>query len=474
MLPSHRERLFQVQQESGLDFIQSLHEPAEYAPRLHHSRIVEPTTTASRADLNVAYHATAQPRTAHTSSLAGIPPGTSSIHATAGQNLGLDGIDSILDRYGLLQPGDMIDFYGPSCCGKTLYLYAIIISTILPRSWKYSKSKPAVLLNGKARSVIFLDMEQGFSVDRLRSLLYLEIIARLGLYEENEKTKAQNQPNNGGEKDETHDRQEILDVEEGRNIEQTGEREDNEVSREEQQYRWQESYHIDTQSPEMQSKIEQLMLSCLRNVHLFRPQDAISAIVILRTLDQYLASNTRVGSSSTSISNASPPFAILMIDSLSSFYWQERASNNHTRFTTVLIDALNRLVPRWKLIFISTTWSLPSRTLATDRTVTDALRARFRYRFLMQPRTLDRFDSEDDLVREWIKRQRERQQQKHMQRERGAKENVTGVVDNRDEYTGSVFQAQMLIPSVEHTRQELFRFSISDAAGVCSFNVPVQ
>ncbi|KAF9115456.1 hypothetical protein BGX27_007709 [Mortierella sp. AM989] len=421
------------------------------------------------------YHTPAQSRTGNYSS------GISNVlvapefgnHIAVGQNLGLDGIDSILDRHGLLQPGDMIDFYGPSCCGKTLYLYAIIISTILPRTWRYSKSKPAVLLNGKARSVIFFDMEQGFSADRLKTLLSLEIVARLGLYEENETAKVQKQSNNEAEGKQVHDKdgtlgtvdngEEVVDEAKGKLHQQP-------------HLQWQESYRIDTQSSEIQAKIEQLVLSCLGNVHVFRPQDAISAIVALRTLDQYLTSNTAVPSSSSS--NNSPPFAILMIDSLSSFYWQERASNNHTRFTTVLIDSLNRLVPRWKLIFISTTWSLPSKTLTTDQTVTDSLRARFRYRFLMQPKTLDRFDSEDDLVREWARRQGMRRRQK--QREHGlssaGREDVTSNGDDGDgdEYAGSVFQAQMLIPSVENARQELFRFSISDAAGVCSFSVPVQ
>ncbi|KAF9203874.1 DNA repair protein xrcc2 [Haplosporangium sp. Z 27] len=474
MLSSHRERLFQVQQQSGLDFIQSLRQQ-EYAPAPPpppiHSPAASKVAAMPQIDLNATYQYTTQNGLTSGSNIPSVPCVIGD-HVSVGQNLGLDGIDSILDRYGLLQPGDMIDFYGPSCCGKTSYLYAIIISTILPRSWKYSKSKPAILLNGKARSVMFLDLEQGFSVDRLKLLLHLEIFTRIGLYEEQEKAKARKHYNE-------HDRQDFSNigndtVEE--HVDDEAATRMGEDSGAEKQ--WQEDCHVDIRSPEMQAKMDLLVQSCLRNVHVFRPQDAISAIVILRTLDQYIAASTSIGSPSLSI--PSPPFAILMIDSLSSFYWQERASNNHNRFIGVLIDALNRLIPRWKLIFVSTTWSLPSKTLATDRTVTDTLRARFRYRFLMQPRTLDRFDSEDNLLREWMTRQRARQQQNHIQLDQGpsvvGKKNtvITNLVEGGNEYTGSMFQAQMIIPSAEYTRQGLFRFSVSDTAGVRSFSVQTQ
>ncbi|KAF9438944.1 hypothetical protein BGZ76_002607 [Entomortierella beljakovae] len=351
----------------------------------------------------------------------------------------------------------MIDFYGSSGCGKTLYLYAIIISTILPRSWKYSKSKPAVLLNGKARSVIFLDLEQGFSADQLKSLLYLEIMARLGLYEQSENAKVKNKEADREGVSGTNDTGNKEDSSSG------GSGYDSSTNNQPGIPEGQEDFFIDTQSPEMKAKIEQLMASCLRNVHIFRPQDAISAIVVLRTLDQYMTSN----SMSSSTSKPFPPFAILIIDSVSSFYWQERATNSHNRSITMLIDALNRLVPRWKLIFISTTWLLPSKSSTTDRTITDALRARFKYRFLMQPRTLEKFDSQDSLVQEWIRRQRIKHQQKKQQQDSSV------ASENRDEYPGSVFQAQMLIPSAEHSQPEYFRFSISDAAGVCSFSVPL-
>lgn len=354
----------------------------------------------------------------------------------------------------------MIDFHGPSSSGKTLYLYAIIISTILPKSWKYSRSKPAVPLSGKARSVIFVDMDQGFSASRLKTLLCLEIVSRIEELNESRVAKehgTSREPNPNLEKGEP----------------------DPGSSKEAQRY------DIDPETPEMQAKIEQLVVSCLRNVHVFRPPDAISTIVMLRTMDQYLfnissgpiisVATTGVGSGSRTEgasggTHPSPPFALLILDSLSSFFWQERAQTNHSRFMTVLVDALNRLVSRWKLVYVSTTWSLPSLYSTTDRTVTDALRARLKFRFLMQPRTLERFRTQEDLLHEWSRRQvyRGRVGQRGSDELQKDKASTTDLEDG----TGSLFQAQMVIPSTQDSRQDVFRFSISNTRGIRSFSVP--
>ncbi|KAG0361103.1 hypothetical protein BC939DRAFT_525824 [Gamsiella multidivaricata] len=409
---SHRQRLLQVQQESGLEFIQRLDEPDDIPAFVIP---LNPAYSKSTADLG---------------------------HTATGVNLGLDGLDPILDRYGLLRSGDMIDFHGPSCSGKTLFLYAIIVSNILPKSWKHSKSSPAVSLFGKAKSVVFVDMEQGFSVDQLKSLLCLQIISRL-------KALKQTESERGAMCNQTQDHTQRRH-EQGKH---------SEIATEPL------GTDIDISTPEMRAKVEQLALSCLKNVHVFRPPDAISAIVILRTLDQYLSINT----STTTTATTTPPCALLMIDSLSSFYWQERAQTNHTRYMTALIDALNRLAVRRKLIFVSTTWSLPSANSTTDRTITDALRARLRYRFLMQPKTLERFETDGDLRREWLKRQGRRQCRNLNSITCGSE--LTPPYTEEDD-TSSLFQAQMVISPVEAAQQEFFRFSVSNADGFCSFSVP--
>lgn len=288
-----------------------------------------------------------------------------------------------------------------------------------------------------------MDMDQGFSASQLKTLLCLEIVSRIkGLSEKkvSREDRADADPNldpEVGESDPQHD--------------------------------------IDPGSSDTQAKIEQLAMSCLQNVHVFRPPDAISTIVMLRTMDQYLlniSSNPTSGTSTTvGGSNPSPPFALLILDSLSSFYWQERAQINHTRFMTVLVDALNRLVARWNLVYVSTTWSLPSSYSTTDRTVTDTLRARLRFRFLMQPRTLERFETEENLIHEWSRRQA--YQKSVVQRgspDESQRDNPA--TTNLGNSTESLFQAQLIIPSTQDSRQDVFRFSISNSRGIYSFSVP--
>ncbi|KAG0258845.1 DNA repair protein xrcc2 [Mortierella polycephala] len=416
----HLERVLQIEAESGLDFIHSLN---------NIESISSPAIPAARC-LAIEKGT-------------GYSPGYDLSH-----DLGLDGIDPILERYGPLQPGDMIDFHGQSCSGKTLFLYAIIISTILPNTWKYSRSKPTVTLSGKSRSVLFMDMDQGFSVNRLKSLLRLRIISKL------EELRCKDTERDG-----------IRDQDTG------------------------SSEEIDIESPEMNRRIEALTMTCLANVHVFRPPDAVSAIVYLRTMDQYLSLQTGATSATDNTSalypaqtihitphhsstpSQRPPFALLMIDSLSSFYWQERAQSSHGRYMTLLVDALQRLVPRWKLVFITTSWSIASAALSTDWTVTDALRMKLRYRFLMQSRDLQKFRTEADLLRAWTNRQDPRLKSDRDAKEELAQDVKSVFMDNENE-SGSLFQAQMVIPSSVSTRPELFRFSISNTEGVLSFKAP--
>ncbi|KAF9949419.1 hypothetical protein BGZ72_008793 [Mortierella alpina] len=419
----HLEHVLQVGAESGLDFISSLNEP------ILDPTIPETSRPIHDADTGAEYN-----------------PGSI---AGQGHLLGLHGIDPIISRYGRLQPGDMVDFLGSSCSGKTVFLYAIVIATILPRTWRHSKSQPPLLLDGRSKSVLFIDMDQGFCVHRLKSLLCLRIMDAL-----------KNSTSLESMRDAEQDQAPPLhsDTESGPPP----------------------AADLDWNSPRMQSKIEKLALQCMKSVHIFRPQDAISALVLLRTMDQYLAQHSVMPTTSHAASRThqpahlnNPPFALLMIDSLSSFYWQEQALMTHRRFMTMLVDAIDRLLPRWKLVVITTSWSLAS-TSSSDRTTTDALRARFKYRFLMQPRDLDRFATEAALLNEWrTRRKRERQS-----RTGPGVDRTETDVSNTEHDAGqsmSLFQAQMIIPpSITSSQPERFRFSISSLEGFHSFSVPTM
>ncbi|KAI9236739.1 MAG: hypothetical protein BYD32DRAFT_418057 [Podila humilis] len=322
--------------------------------------------------------------------------GPSQPTSTSGVYLGIKEIDSILHNYGGLESGDVLDLMGGACSGKTTALYAIIISTVLPRFWRHSQGRAPFNLEGRSKSVMFMDMDCGFSADRLRTLISTHVIARF--------TSQQSQEAE----------------------EQTA---------------------IDIHSQEFQAKLNQLATSCLQKVHVFRPPSATTAIVMLRSMDQYLSQVTPLATPSSG-----SPFALMILDSVSSFFWQEKLHSNHTRSMSQLVDALNRLARRWKLVFVTTSWLIPTTDHSTlDRTTTDALRARIKFRFQLHPRILDRYPTERELIEEWMTR-----------RGPASVKQLEGLF--------SLFQAQMVIPSAEH--KEVFRMSISDQAGVEFYRPP--
>ncbi|KAG0346588.1 hypothetical protein BG004_001342 [Podila humilis] len=358
MQQSHRQRVFQIEAESGLDLLASLLNPS----------LSSPTNQVT----------------------------------TSGTTVGIREIDMILERYGGLEPGDMLDFLGGPCAGKSTAIYAIIIANVLPKVWKHSQGQPPLSFDGKSKSVLIMDLDRGFSADRLKSLLCAHVLNKLDWQHKSEGHHHPSQYMPAGQ-----------------------------------------CPMVDTRSREFLAKLDLLATSCLQRVHVFRPQSVAIAIVMLRSMDRYLSQVTPVATPASG-----PFFSLLILDSLSSFYFQEKAQSNHTRAMTQLVDALNRLVRRWKLLFITTSWSIPSNSLsAQDRATTDALLARMKFRFSLQPRNLDRFPSERQLIQEWMSR-------------RGP----SFINDKIQDGFFTLFQGQMLIPSAQ--TKELFRMSISDKEGV--------
>ncbi|GJJ70028.1 DNA-repair protein XRCC2 [Entomortierella parvispora] len=429
--------------------------------------------------------------------------------ARTGVSLGLEGIDPILERHGLLFPGDMVDIYGSSCSGKTLVLYAIIISTILPYSWDYFPStslspREPLFLKGKGKGVLFIDMDQGFSVERLENLLRKRIRHTLLQTANTQEHSAQ-----GSTKAAEGSSTGTVEIP---GVETT---QDTSAARPAQV-----QPRLDLDSIEISQKVEGLIEACLQNVHIFRPPDAISTIVLLRTMDQYLQQHqhrqrpqnqppppsrpSQRRETSTPIQTASipgAPFSLLMLDSISSFYWQERSQSSihHSRVLSTITDAFHRLSQHWDLVLISTSWSLPSTTSFApssgpsrsnaDKTLTDGYRKQLKYRFLMQSRNLERFTSENELMEAWHriqdnghdrpqpehlksfdKRPGQQQDQSPQESEQWEHNSTTNDKSSTVDRSGSVFQAQMILPN--NSPPEFFRISVSDREGVHVFEAP--
>ncbi|KAF9970488.1 hypothetical protein BGZ73_006800 [Actinomortierella ambigua] len=438
-LPSHHDRLNSITSESGLEFINSL---------------------ATKQDFS---------------------------------GLGIDGLDSILKRYGFAS-GDMIDLFGGSCCGKTTLLYAICVATTLPAQCVLRTTNDhdsnitgahrddlTLGLGGKHKGVIFLDLDLGFDVTRLRQLFHRRIQSAVA---DHVSTLA---ADNGREERDT-----ILK-------------------------RWKDRLYLPA--------VEKLIDSCLANIHIFSPSSASTTIATLKTLDQYLlklattmalatsapTAATKIVETDSTIHGPSAsetcrirtflPVSILMIDSLSAFYWQERPQNNYSSFMSQLDRALHHLRTRWDLVVLFTTWSLhPSPEIIYP----ENWRSKVKFRFTIAPKLLERIPTHMDLIAlwrtrfgDWMKRCQRMEAQtgepwqkaegkNHLMDSEQIRQGVPGSEnDLRQKFinggglslkedegdvdaTGaSFFQVQMAHPQPAAGRQwELFRFSLSDVDGV--------
>jgi len=75
------------------------------------------------------------------------------------------------DCQGLVS-NDSVDFWGATCTGKTSILMQLVVNAILPAVWKIQLDGITlpIGLNGKQVSVIFIDLDLEFSVNRLYSM----------------------------------------------------------------------------------------------------------------------------------------------------------------------------------------------------------------------------------------------------------------------------------------------------------------
>ncbi|KAG0235813.1 hypothetical protein BGW42_004656 [Actinomortierella wolfii] len=292
--------------------------------------------------------------------------------------------------------------------------------------------------------------------------------------------------------------------------------------------------------------VDKLIDSCLDNIHVFTPSSASNTIATVKTLDQFLlklaatlspvpseskaaettVSRAELGPSDPRVSDQASretcsrrmyqPISILMIDSLSAFYWQERPQNNYSSFIVQLDRALQHLRTRWGLIVLYTTWSLhPSPEILYP----ESWRSKVKFRFTIAPKLLDCIPAHVDLVSLWRKQfedwteQAQRAQMvakepwqipfmanrsetqhppknhPNARQESSSSEidfewddvddsnigpkNQAKHLDDLDTARASYFQVQMAHPQPAHGRPwEIFRFSVSDVSGVQFFHIP--
>lgn len=153
--------------------------------------------------------------------------------------------------------------------GKTHLLYLITTIAVLPHS------HGEVTLNGNHSTVVVVDTDDRFSIERLAQVMK-HYINLQGKTREDERQEAP----------------------------------------------------VDAQPLLSETTISDLISTSLRHTHIFRPQSLTSAISTLQSLSEYLLNETSHHSSNR-------PLHSIMIDSLTAFYWPLRAFQDNARLASL-------------------------------------------------------------------------------------------------------------------------------------------
>ncbi|XP_013407314.1 DNA repair protein XRCC2 [Lingula anatina] len=219
------------------------------------------------------------------------------------------------------QKRDVIELYGDEGCGKTEMLLHIILNTILPRNWR------GFSFYGQEAGIILIDTDYHFSILRLSTLLENRVDRVVS-----EATGLQKNgdliPQNGGITSNTG----YKDLPE------------------------QENPKLPTQTDK-----ETFIKSCLKRLFVFRCSSPTQLIATLHSLDALLLNR--------------PEICILMLDSLSAFYWIDHSNGCDSAVAREsnqrqVCKILNKLITSYNLVIFATKPAIIHKrnNLALDKT----------------------------------------------------------------------------------------------------------
>ncbi|RIB18734.1 hypothetical protein C2G38_2183780 [Gigaspora rosea] len=217
---------------------------------------------------------------------------------------------SFLDDALIKAQGDVIEFYGPACGGKTTILYHIALTTILPPSWNrtfgenlesdnLTDANPTIELNGRGKGVIFFDMDGKFDIQRLYSMTLHYLHRQMEITLKENKT-------------------------------------------------WNPS----------ESEIESIAKNALKRIQVFKPNSPESFYATLLDLPKYMKELQQ---------NEGYEFTFLMIDQINAFYWENKDydevgiiandtwKNNNAHY---YVQALRQIIELTSVTIITTNWAI--------------------------------------------------------------------------------------------------------------------
>ncbi|RIA94590.1 hypothetical protein C1645_803467 [Glomus cerebriforme] len=190
-----------------------------------------------------------------------------------------------------IHSGDVIEFYGPSCGGKTTILYHVIVTTIIPKYWTRNEDNENVKieLNGLGKGVLFFDLDGRHDIKRLYTMIMYYLRNRI-----EEIAKERNSQ---------------LEVQLPTPLSSFSSSCPSQLSQEGQG----ELYNIELPT---EQELEMIAKNSLKKLHIFQPNVSIEYLATLISLSEYIKEIQE---------KEGYEFNYLMIDSISAFYWQDKS-----------------------------------------------------------------------------------------------------------------------------------------------------
>lgn len=226
----------------------------------------------------------------------------------------LDGLDTNLfaDIPDGIQPGSVVEFSGQEGGGKSEMLLHLIANCILPTSWKDLK------LNGRSVGVVFVDTDYHFQLLRLVTILEHRILNAI------KETQAGTMLSKNSKSNQW----------------------DNNTDEHPSCY------------PEKYDDYETFIKTCLSNLFIVHCNSSVQLLATILSLENLLAAKPEVG--------------VLMVDSLSAFYWVDRCSGGESLSyqeanQRKIVDVVKRYTQQYHVVLIVTKQSIFGSTEKTTR-----------------------------------------------------------------------------------------------------------
>ncbi|RUS23039.1 hypothetical protein BC937DRAFT_93082 [Endogone sp. FLAS-F59071] len=228
----------------------------------------------------------------------------------------------------VLHPGQVVDIHGPACSGKTAVLSFVTMTSLIPHVWDLEVRNPIALIDNRGEPTLQTPTTVSVYLGgRNASVVYIDLDGRLSVRRIYRLIR--------------------------RHLERRV------VERRDELFAQSQAV-LDPPTPEV---YHSFTLQCLRNLHIFRPTCPVSFLATVQSLPTYFQTH------------ASEHFAFVMIDSVSAFYWQDRAEDSPSSFTSISSAAnlharhitahLIHLARRWACCVLTTSWNLTIFSSAT-------------------------------------------------------------------------------------------------------------